>query len=90
VVYDVRTLILPTPNFQCVPMRDLFESTRSAADRDALRRGSAIFNGYAHDLDAGIPLLGGFGGSCSWPGDLGDSNREMADLMRLIEEITSR
>ena len=90
VVYDVRTLILPTPTGLFVPLRDLYDSTRIAADRHALRTGSAIFNGYAQDLDAGIPLMHGFGGSSSWPVGLGNDEREMAELARLIDEMTSR
>ena len=89
VIYDVRTLLLPQPNFQYVPLADLYTATQSSSDREALRRGSEIFNGYADDLAEGIPLLGHFGGAGNWPATFGDGEREMAELLRIIEEMTA-
>ena len=89
VVYDVRSLILPTPNFQYVPLRDLQGTTQSAADRNALHNGSEIFNGYADDLAAGTALLGDFGGVGNWPASFSDDGRELAELIRVIEEMTT-
>lgn len=89
IVYDVRSLILPTPNFQYVPLRDLHGATQSAADRNALHTGSEIFNGRADDLAAGAALLGDFGGAGNWPADFTDDGREMAELIRVIEEMTT-
>ncbi|MCH8146819.1 MAG: hypothetical protein IH987_02360 [Planctomycetes bacterium] len=89
VIYDVRALVLPQPNFQYIPLADLLTSTQASADREALRRGSEIFNGYADDLAEGIPLLGYFGGAGNWPATFGDGEREMAELVRMIEEMTA-
>lgn len=87
VIYDVRALVLPQPSFQYIPLADLITSTQASSDREALRRGSEIFNGYAEDLAEGIPLLGYFGGAGNWPATFGDGEREMAELIRMIEEM---
>ena len=89
VIYDVRSLLLPQPNFQYIPLADLYTATQSSSDREALRRGSEIFNGYADDLAEGIPLLDHFGGTGNWPATFGDGGREMAELLRIIEEMTA-
>lgn len=89
VIYDVRSLLLPRLNFQYIPMPDLHSITQSSSDREALRRGSEIFNGYADDLAEGIPLLGHFGGAGNWPATFGDGEQEMAELLRIIEEMTA-
>ncbi|MCH7992979.1 MAG: hypothetical protein IIB57_00895 [Planctomycetes bacterium] len=89
VIYDVRSLVLPRLNFQYIPGSDLHSITQSASDREALRRGSEIFNGYADDLAAGIPLLGQFGGVGNWPATFGNGDKEMAELLRIIEGLTA-
>ena len=89
IVYDVRSLLLPRLNFQYIPLSDLHGIAQMASDREALRRGSEIFNGYADDLAAGIPLLGYFGGVGGWPATVGDAEQEMAELARIIEEMTA-
>lgn len=88
IVYDVHSLLLPRLNFQYIPLGDLHAISRTISDREALRRGSEIFNGYADDLAAGIPLLGYFGGIGNWPATVGDGQQEMAELARIIEEMT--
>lgn len=62
VVYDVGALTHAAPYFHDAPQLDLAVITRSLADREALRYRSQIFNGYAEDVAAGIPLLPYFGG----------------------------
>jgi len=89
IVYDVRSLLLPRLNFQYIPLGDLHGISRTISDREALRRSSEIFNGDADDLAAGIPLLGYFGGVGNWPATIGDGQQEMAELARIIEEMTA-
>ena len=89
VIYDVRSLLLPRLNFQYIPGSDLSSITQSSSDREALRHGSEIFNGYADDLAEGIPLLGHFGGVGNWPATIGNGDREMAELLRIIEGLTA-
>ena len=89
VIYDVRSLLLPRLNFQYIPGSDLYSITQSASDREALRRGSDIFNGYVDDLAEGIPLLSYFGGTGNWPATFGNGDQEMAELLRIIEGITA-
>jgi hypothetical protein len=89
VIYDVRSLLLPRLSFQYIPGSDLHSISQSTSDREALRRGSEIFNGYADDLAEGIPLLGQFGGVGNWPATFGNGDKEMAELLRIIEGITA-
>lgn len=60
-VYDVSDLLAPIPNFPGPDFR-LDRQLRADFDREALRRRSMIFGGYARDLAEGVPLLGYFGG----------------------------
>lgn len=89
VIYDVRSLLHPRLHFQYIPGSDLYSVTQSTADREALRRGSEIFSGYAGDLGEGIPLLGPFGGTGNWPATLGDGEQEMEELVRIISAMTA-
>ena len=89
VIYDVRSLLHPRLHFQYIPGSDLYSITQSTADREALRRGSDIFNGYAEDLAEGIPMLGQFGGSGNWPATFGDGEQEMDELVRIISALTA-
>lgn len=89
VIYDVRSLLHPRLHFQYIPGSDLYSITQSTADREALRRGSEIFNGYADDLAEGIPLLGPFGGTGNWPATFGDGEQEMTELVRIIAAMTA-
>lgn len=88
VIYDVGALIQDVPNFTDAPQLDLDVQTRTLADREALRRGSEIFNGYAEDLAVGIPLLYYFGGieESSVPPNRGEEAR-MAELQRIIQQV---
>lgn len=61
-IYDIRDLIYVPPDFQPPFSLVLPEELRNVQDREALRLRSQIFNGYAEDLAAGIPLLRFFGG----------------------------
>lgn len=61
-LYDIRDLTYEVPDFAPALTGDITEDRRNALDRDALRRGSAIFNGDADDLACGLPLLRYFGG----------------------------
>jgi len=87
VVYDIRSLVSPALNFHYIPMFDLHAASRNTQDREALRRGSEIFNGYPHDLAAGIPLLDFFGGVGDWPATITDGQQEYEELMRLIQDV---
>ena len=89
VIYDVRSLLHPRLHFQYIPGSDLYSITQSTADREALRRGSEIFSGYADDLAEGIPLLGQFGGTGNWPATFGDREQEMDELARIIAALTA-
>lgn len=61
-LYDISDVSYLPPDF--TPPFSLFfpEADRNALDREALRQRSEIFNGYAEDLAAGLPLLRYFGG----------------------------
>ena len=61
-IYDIHDLIYVPPDFQPPFSLVLPEQLRNELDREALRQRSQIFNGYAEDLAAGIPLLRFFGG----------------------------
>ncbi len=61
-IYDIHDLIYVPPDFQPPFSLVLPEELRNQLDREALRLRSQIFNGYAEDLAAGIPLLRFFGG----------------------------
>ncbi|MCA9244344.1 MAG: hypothetical protein KDA32_10340 [Phycisphaerales bacterium] len=61
-VYDLNDLTYVAPDFQLNYGFDPYDDLRTALDREALRQRSEIFNGYASDLAAGIPLLPYFGG----------------------------
>lgn len=65
-LYDIRDLTYVPPDFQPPLSLDPAQQLRETLDRDALRRGSMIFNGGAYDLAAGIPLLRFFGGIDDW------------------------
>jgi len=62
VIYDVSDITYVAPDFQVPGGLSPIENLYNALDRDALRQRSGIFNGYAEDLAAGIPLLSFFGG----------------------------
>ncbi len=61
-VYDTSDLEYVAPDFQPPFGLHPAEEIRNALDREAIRWRSMIFNGYAEDLAAGIPLLQFFGG----------------------------
>lgn len=88
VVYDIRSLLMPSFEFNYIPSYDLRSSNRNSQDRDALRRGSEIFNGYPRDLAQGLPLLNFFGGVGDWPGVIGDGDQEYDHLLDLIDALT--
>lgn len=90
VMYDIRSLLLPPFEFNYVPSYDLRSATRNNLDREALRRGSEIFNGYPRDLAQGLPLLNFFGGVGDWPGTVGDSDREYELLLEMIDAVTDQ
>lgn len=62
-VYDLRDIAYEPPDFSLPFGIHPAEEWRNQLDREALRWRSQIFNGYAEDLAAGIPLLRFFGGS---------------------------
>lgn len=61
-IYDLGDLVHPIPNFYAAYPGSSREQRQQDLDRAALRDRSQIFNGYAHDLAAGLPLLHFFGG----------------------------
>jgi hypothetical protein len=88
VIYDVGALIHEAPYFTDAPQLDLAVATRTMLDREALRRGSQIFNGYPSDLAAGIPLLYFFGGVEEGPiRTPRGSEARMDELSHLIQQV---
>ncbi len=87
VIYDVGDLIAPLPSFNNAPVFDLNEIIQTGLDRAALRQSSEIFNGYAEDLAAGLPLLQYFGGVDESHAAPGGSTREFEDLMRMVDRV---
>jgi len=61
-IYDLADLVHPIPNFYATYPGSHREEYFQVTDRLALQRRSQIFNGYAEDLAAGLPLLHFFGG----------------------------
>ncbi|MFQ5422593.1 MAG: hypothetical protein ACE5F9_01280 [Phycisphaerae bacterium] len=61
-IYDLGDLVHPIPNFYASYPGTAREQRNQDLDRAYLRFGSHIFNGYADDLAAGLPLLHFFGG----------------------------
>lgn len=86
-IYDIGGLTMDVRNFNNPPQFDLNEILQSGADREALRRGSEIFNGYAEDLAAGIPLLHFFGGVDETHQPPVGQDRGYEDLMRMVREV---
>lgn len=88
VVYDVAALVHDAPQFTDAPQLDLAVAMRTMLDREALRRGSQIFNGYPSDLAAGIPLLYYFGGVEEGPiRATGGTEARLEDLSHLIQQV---
>ncbi len=88
VVYDIQSLTMSPPRFHYIPSYDLHTTMRKQLDRDALRRGSEIFNGFPHDLAAGLPLLDYFNGTGDWPATFESDDRQYQELLRMIEQIS--
>ncbi len=65
-IYDLGDLVHPIPNFYATYPGTAREQRNQDLDRAYLRLGSYIFNGYADDLAAGLPLLHFFGGIDSY------------------------
>jgi len=61
-IYDLGDLVHPVPNFYATYPGSVREQRFQREDRFYLQYRSQIFNGYADDLAAGLPLLHYFGG----------------------------
>ena len=61
-IYDLGDLVAPVPNFYATFPGFGYTQYQQSLDRQYLRDRSMIFNGYAEDLAAGLPLLHFFGG----------------------------
>lgn len=87
-IYEINDLTYVPPDFQ--PARGLTpdEELRNQLDRDALRYGSEIFNGFPEDLAAGIPLLRFFGGTDDFalrgPKFSEEKHRAVVELIRAM------
>lgn len=88
VIYDLGDLVHPVPNFYASYPGTVRRQRMEHLDRVALRNRSEIFNGYADDLAAGLPLLHFFGGidnnAVSTRTDPRESRRIIATLERFI------
>ncbi len=87
IVYDIQGLLMPVPRFFDLPAMDLRITTREVGDRAALRSGSAIFSGYAHDLAQGVSLLPYFGGIGGARYMEPIDRQAQDDLMRMVREV---
>lgn len=83
-IYDLGDLVHPVPNFAAI---DLDPRVRHQAilDRDAIRRNSLMFRGYAADLAAGIPVLQFYGGMDNWAVSPRYDNVEMERVLATID-----
>jgi len=61
-IYDLGDLVAPVPDFYSPYSGYAYLNYQQSLDRQYLRDRSMIFNGYAEDLAAGLPLLHYFGG----------------------------
>ncbi len=91
-VYDLSDLTYVPPDFQLNYGFDPYDDLRNAQDREAIRQRSEIFNGYASDLAAGIPLLpyfGGVGDPFMYRGPKYDARRH-EQIVEMIRRFSSR
>jgi hypothetical protein len=86
-VYDLGDLVHPVPNFYAPWALTGWQQRVQMEDRAALRNRSQIFNGYADDLAAGLPLLHFFGGVDNYAVSTRTDPRETARVLNTIEQF---
>lgn len=93
-LYDIRELSYVPPDFVVPGGVHPWENLMYALDREALRRRSMIFSGYADDLAAGLPLLNFFGGGVDpfllrGPKYSPAAQQQIADMVQAFLDRTS-
>lgn len=86
-VYDLGDLVHPVPNFYAPWALSGWEQRVQMEDRAALRWRSQIFNGYAGDLAAGLPLLHFFGGIDNNAVSTRTDPRETQHVVQMIDQF---
>ena len=84
VIYDLGDLVHPVPDFPATYTGLAWDQRNEMLDRQYLRERSQIFNGYADDLAAGLPLLQFFGGIDT---DAYRPRTDRAETERIIQTI---
>ncbi|MBN2563748.1 MAG: hypothetical protein JXQ75_22755 [Phycisphaerae bacterium] len=88
-IYDLGDLVHPVPNFYATYPGTARMQRMQMLDRDYLRERSQIFNGYADDLAAGLPLLHFFGGIDNNAVSTRTDPRETDRIVRIIERFVN-
>lgn len=86
-IYDLGDLVHPVPNFYAPWALSGLEHRIQMEDRAALRYRSQIFNGYADDLAAGLPLLHFFGGVDNNAVSTRTDPRETQRVLQMIDQF---
>lgn len=86
-IYDLGDLVHPVPNFYAPWALSGWEQRVQMEDRAALRWRSQIFNGYAEDLAAGLPLLHFFGGIDNNAVSMRTDPREAQHVVQVIQQF---
>ncbi len=86
-IYDLGDLVHPVPNFYATYPGTARMQRMQMLDRHALRWRSQIFNGYAEDLAAGMPLLHFFGGIDNNAISTRTDPRETERIMRMLKRF---
>lgn len=86
-IYDLGDLVHPVPNFYAPWALTGWQQRVQMEDRAALRYRSQIFNGYADDLAAGLPLLHFFGGIDNYAVSTRTDPRQTAHVVNMIEQF---
>ncbi len=86
-IYDLGDLVHPVPNFYAPWALTGWQQRVQMEDRAALRNRSQIFNGYADDLAAGLPLLHFFGGIDNYAVSTRTDPRQTAHVVNMIEQF---
>lgn len=84
-IYDISDLVVSVPDFYAPYPATAREQRQWELDRQCLRERSYIFNGYAEDLAAGLPLLNFFGGINQNAIGGGTDPYRVAKVMRTID-----
>ena len=88
-VYDIGDLVRPIPDLYGID-GDVGIYLNSQLDRDAIRRRSMMFAGYADDLAAGIPVLQFYGGINNWAVNPRTDPFELERVLRTIDTFVGR